>query len=121
MPRRRPGRVRAELPLRRGTPDGNAVVRGLPAGALAEIRRIERDKKYLWPGATSSAMVRWRGFVHRPNRRLWEYDSDGGCTEWACCGDPWQAREFLEAVMLAMSRRRSREVRSLGEALDREY
>ncbi|MGW1788111.1 hypothetical protein ACWCO0_25625 [Streptomyces tubercidicus] len=65
-------------------------------------------------------MARWRSFAYQPNRRLWEYET-GGCTEWACCGDPWQAREFLEAVMLAMSRRRSRELRSLVKALDRQH
>ncbi|AGS67149.1 hypothetical protein B446_33715 [Streptomyces collinus Tu 365] len=120
MPRRRPGRVRAELPRRRRKHDDTTAIRGLSSAALAEVRRIQRQKKYLWPGSIESAMVRWRSFVHQPNRRLLEYQSDG-CTEWACCGDPRQAREFLEAVILAMSRRRSRELRSLVEALDRRY
>ncbi|PIB04997.1 hypothetical protein B1C81_31205 [Streptomyces sp. HG99] len=96
------------------------TIHGLSAAALAEVRRIEHQKQRLWPGSIGEAMVRWRSFVHQPNRRLWDYDS-GGCTEWACCGDPWQAREYLETVMLAMSRRRARELRSLVEALDRCY
>ncbi|MCZ0972708.1 hypothetical protein O1L55_17640 [Streptomyces albulus] len=70
--------------------------------------------------STGSAMVRWRSFVRQPNRRLWEYER-GGCTEWACCGDLRQAREFLDAVMPTMPRRRSRELRRLVEALDRRY
>lgn len=53
-------------------------------------------------------------------RRRWGYESDG-CTEWGCCGGPWQAREHLEVVMLAMTRRRARGLRSLVEALDRRY
>ncbi|MFG2140845.1 hypothetical protein [Streptomyces sp. NPDC048650] len=121
MPRRRPGRVRTELPRRRRMHDDITMIPGLSAAALAEVRRIEHRKKYLWPGAIGQAMVRWRSFVHQPNRRLWEYDESGGCTEWACCGDPWQARDHLEAVLPAMSRRRARELRSLVEALDRRY
>lgn len=120
MPRKRLGRVRAELPRRPRMQDDITTIHGLSSKALAEIRRIERQKKYLWPGSIGSAMVRWRSFVHQPNQRLWDYESDG-CTEWACCGDPWQAREYLEAVMLAMTRRRARELRSLVEALDRRY
>lgn len=120
MPRRRPGRVRAGLPRRRRARDDIGLIRGLSSAAQAEIRRIEHQKTYLWPGSTWSALVRWRSFVHHPNRRLWDYESIG-CTDWACCGDPQQAREFLEAVILAMSRRRSRELRSLVEALDRRY
>ncbi|WP_241268034.1 hypothetical protein [Streptomyces chrestomyceticus] len=100
--------------------DDITTIHGLSPAALAEVRRIERQKKYLGPGSIGSAMVRWRSFVHQPNRRLWDYES-GGCTEWACCGDPWRAREHLEAVMLSMSRRRARELRSLVETLDRRY
>jgi hypothetical protein len=120
MPRRRPGRVRAGLPRRRQTQDHLTVIPGLSSAALAEVRRIERQKKHLWPGSIGSAFVRWRSFVHQPNRRLWDYKNDG-CTEWACCGDPWQAREYLEAVTLAMSPRKARELRSLVEALDKHY
>ncbi|MGW1163796.1 hypothetical protein ACWD48_37675 [Streptomyces sp. NPDC002519] len=72
MPRSRPGRVRAELPRRRRTHDDITAIRGLSSAALAEVRRIERQKKYLWPGSTGSAMVRWRSFVkstcERPGR-----------------------------------------------------
>ncbi|MEU3862936.1 hypothetical protein AB0F03_37610 [Streptomyces sp. NPDC028722] len=100
--------------------DDITTIHGLSSAALAEARRIERQKKYLWSGSIGSAMVRWRSFVHQPNRRLWDYES-GGCTEWACCGDPWQTREHLEAVVLAMSRRRARELRNLVDALDRRY
>jgi len=100
--------------------DDITTIHGLSSKALAEIRRIERQKKYLWPGSIGSAMVRWRSFVHQPNRRMWD-DESGGCTEWACCGDPWRAREYLEAVILAMPRRRALELRCLVEALDRRY
>jgi hypothetical protein len=120
MPRRRPARVRADLPHGRRAQDDVTIIQGLSFVALAEVRRLERQKKYLWPGAIGAAMVRWRSFVHQPNRRLWEYDDDG-CTEWACCGDPWQAREFLEAVMCSMSRRRARELRELVAVLDELY
>ncbi|PZG26138.1 hypothetical protein C1I98_34125 [Spongiactinospora gelatinilytica] len=74
----------------------------------------------MWPGSVESAFIRWRAFVHQPNRRLWDYDQ-AGCTEWACCGDPAQSRDHLEAVMLSMSRRRARELRTLVKALDDDY
>ncbi|WP_254667965.1 hypothetical protein [Streptomyces griseus] len=61
--------------------DDITAIRGLSSAALAEVRRIERQKKYLWPGSIASAMVRWRSFVPQPDRRLWEYES-GGCAEW---------------------------------------
>lgn len=120
MPRRRPGRVRAAAPRRPRRHDDTTAIRGLSSAATAEVRRIERQKKYLWPGSVGAAVVRWRSFVDEPSRRLWEYETSG-CTEWACCGDPWEAREHLEVVMLSMSRRRARELRSLVEALDERY
>ncbi|WP_200926605.1 hypothetical protein [Sphaerimonospora mesophila] len=100
--------------------DDTTTIPGLSSAALAEVRRIERQKKYLRPGSVGAAFARWRIFVHEPNRHLWDYES-GGCTEWACCGDPWQAREYLEAVMSAMSRRRARELRSSVESLDKRF
>jgi hypothetical protein len=120
MPRKRPGRVRVELRRHPRTRDNITTVQGLSSAALAEVRRIERQKKYLWPGSIGSAMVRWRIFVHEPNRRLSDY-GNGSCSEWDCCGDPWLAREYLEAVMLAMTRRRARELRRLVDALDSRY
>lgn len=120
MPRRRPGRVRAELPRVRRPYDDVTVIPGLSAPALGEVRRIERLKKYLWPGSVGGALVRWRKFVHEPTRRL-AYYNEGRCHRWECCGDPWQAREYLEAVMHAMSPRRARELCRIVDALDREY
>ncbi|WP_218004769.1 hypothetical protein [Microtetraspora niveoalba] len=120
MPRRRPGHVRTGLARRSRTQDGTRIIPGLSRAALAEVRRIEREKKYLWPGSVGSSFIRWRSFVHDPGRRLWDDESDG-CTEWACCGDPWQAREQLEAVISGMSRRKARELRGLVEALDGRY
>ncbi|MFI0421031.1 hypothetical protein [Spongiactinospora sp. 9N601] len=87
---------------------------------MAELRRIERRKNYLWPGSIEAAFIRWRSFVHQPNRRLWDH-TQAGCTEWACCGDPTEARDFLEAAMLSMSRRHARELRPLIKALDDDY
>ncbi|WP_059006854.1 hypothetical protein [Streptomyces specialis] len=119
MPRRRPGRVRGEqrLRLRDERPPGLAV---LSPAACAEISRIERRRNYLWPGVTATALRHWRGFVHDPSHRL-RVDDDGGCGVWECCGDPFEARDFLEAVMLAMSRPRRRELRAVVDRLDDLY
>ena len=65
----------------------------------------------------AQSLVRWRDLVHHPRRRLWDPDVEG-CPEWARCGDPWQAREHLEAALVSMSRRRSGALRARVTALD---
>ncbi|MGW0754657.1 hypothetical protein [Streptomyces sp. NPDC002587] len=37
----------------------------------------------------------WRGFVRDPYRNPWSEYEDGGCGVWECCGNPFEAREFL--------------------------
>ncbi|GAA3195644.1 MULTISPECIES: hypothetical protein [Streptomyces] len=68
---------------------------------------------------TAAALLLWRDFVRDPARRLWTEDS--GCGEWGCCGSPLEARAFLEGVLRGMSRRRSRELRAVVDALDDAY
>jgi len=87
---------------------------------LAEIDRLERIRGYLWHGAVADALRLWRTFVHDPYRRL-RVDGDNGCGFWACCGDPWQAREILQGALLSMSRRHARELRRIVAPLDAEY
>ncbi|WP_226961940.1 MULTISPECIES: hypothetical protein [Streptomyces] len=94
---------------------------GLSRAALAEILHIERTRNYLWAGGTAEALRRWRTFVREPGHRLWDERTNGGCLIWACCGDPFEAREFLESVMRALSRRSARELRALVEPLDDLY
>jgi hypothetical protein len=119
MPRKRPGRIRAEQQLRPRSLTYRPIITGLSSPALAEVARVEQSRNYLWPGVTAVAVRRWQGFVHNPYRRLWIHDD--GCGVWECCGNPLEAREFLEAVILGMSRRRARELRHLVDELDDMY
>ncbi|MDT0265820.1 hypothetical protein RM844_05895 [Streptomyces sp. DSM 44915] len=121
MPRSRPGRVRAgQRPRGPAQEDQRLRRAGLSAATRAEIAGIERRRGYLWPGATATALRHWRDFAHDPYRRLRVAD-DGGCGVWECCGDPFEARDFLEAVLLALSRRGRRELRALVDSLDARY
>lgn len=124
MPRRRPGRVRAELPRSRPAYEAHekrAAVDGWSAGTVTGIRRLEQRKSYLWTGAVAQTLGMWREFVHRPNHRLTPYDSATVCSEWLCCGDPWEAREYLEAVLRCLPRRSARELRRVVGELDELY
>lgn len=120
MPRRRPGRVRAEQRPRPLLTKQVSIV-GLSAPALAEVARVERSRNYLWPGVTAESMRIWRRFVQNPYRNLWIEYEDGGCGVWVCCGSPFEAREFLDAVIHGMSRRRAPELRFLVDRLDNSY
>ncbi|WP_129841989.1 hypothetical protein [Streptomyces sp. RFCAC02] len=118
MPRNRPGRLRAEQPRASRHGQGREPrIAGLTSAAHAEIRHIERTRGHLAPGDTATALRLWREFVHDPRHRFLDTEARG-CTIWECCGDPYQARDSLEAVILAMSRRRGRELRRLIDALD---
>ncbi|WP_254708717.1 hypothetical protein [Streptomyces lunaelactis] len=121
MPRRRPGQVRAGLAVwRRCRKNELDPIRGLSRRTLYEIVRVEETRNYLWPGAVSESLRRWRSFVHEPNHRLWD-PRYPGCTEWLCCGDPIRARENLEGAMQALPGQAGRELRVLVLALDERY
>ncbi|MFJ6048555.1 hypothetical protein [Streptomyces sp. NPDC092307] len=36
-------------------------------------------------------------------RNIWNEFEDGGCGEWGCCGKPYDAWEFLDAVTYGAS------------------
>ncbi|MEU4090618.1 hypothetical protein [Streptomyces aureus] len=88
------------------------AIDGLPSSALSEIVRLERTRGYLKPGDVSAAVRLWRDYVRNPERRLWQ-DYEYGNVHWYCCGDPFEARALLEAVMLAMTPRNARRLRQL--------
>ncbi|MEV4680216.1 hypothetical protein [Streptomyces kurssanovii] len=121
MPRRRPGHVRAEQRVReRCVKNQVPSISGVSRRTLYEIVRVEETRNYLWTGAVGESLALWRGFVGRPDRRLWR-DDEGGCTEWLCCGDPLRARDMLEGAVLALPRRAARELRAVVLALDDRY
>ncbi|MEU8763923.1 hypothetical protein [Streptomyces sp. NPDC048659] len=85
------------------------------------MARVEHSRNYLWPGVTAESLRMWREFVRGPYRNLWREYEGGGCGVWECCGNPFEAREFPDAVMRGMSRRRARELRLLVGRLDDAY
>ncbi|MEO3978040.1 hypothetical protein [Streptomyces sp. CAU 1734] len=120
MPRRRPGRVRAEQ-WQRHPLTHRVTITGLSAPARAEVARVERSRNFLWPGVTADSLRLWKEFVRQPYRKLWSEYENGSCGIWECCGNPFEAREFLDAVVHGMSRRRARELRLLVDRLDDSY
>ncbi|MGI5339537.1 hypothetical protein ACQEVS_20170 [Streptomyces sp. CA-181903] len=116
MPRSRPGHVRAGLPRHR-KPEASTVIDGFSSRALSDISRLERSRNYLRPGDVSAAMRLWKDYVHRPERRLWD-DHEWGNADWYCCGDPFEARVLLDAVMQAMPPRNARELRRVVDRFD---
>ncbi|WP_410576873.1 hypothetical protein [Amycolatopsis sp. lyj-108] len=107
MPRRAPARVRRGLRLRR--PAELRDPWDFSPALAAGIARLERSRNYLGPGATRTALRLWREFTVDPYRRL-RVDTEG-CGVWECCGDPRQAREMLEGVLLALPARAAKELR----------
>ena len=121
MPRKRPGRLRAEIAVRERCLNGRLEpITGLSRRTLYEIVRLEETRNYLWAGAVGESLARWRSFVRTDNRRLWDPGQEG-CTEWLCCGDPLRARQNLEGAMLALPRRCGRELRLIVLELDEWY
>jgi hypothetical protein len=120
MPRRPPKAVRAGLRRRTQQPDSTSFIQGLSGRALRDIARLERTRGYLWPGRTERALYMWQHFVSLPYHRLW-VDNEGGCGVWECCGEPREARDILEGVMLALPSRSSAELRMFVREFDDLY
>ncbi|KAA6212902.1 hypothetical protein CP973_26620 [Streptomyces albofaciens JCM 4342] len=124
MPRKRPGRIRADLPGRRRSQDTTTAVAGLSSRALAEIGRLERTRNYLEPGDIGKAVRLWKDYVHRPKRELWHdfdqlWHDDTWCDlHWYCCGNPLEARELLDITLRALPHRGARELRKVISRLD---
>ncbi|MGW4893052.1 hypothetical protein ACWEQL_12435 [Kitasatospora sp. NPDC004240] len=116
MPRRRPVRVRAGLPLRRARA-AKPVIDGVSSRALSEIARLERTRNYLRPGDVTTAVRLWSEHVRRSERQR-RHDDEWGTVHRYCCGDPVEARALLGTVMRAMSPRNARELRELVDRLD---
>ncbi len=124
MPRKRPGRIRADLPRRRRSQDTTTVIKGLSSRALAEIGRLERTRNYLEPGDIGKAVCLWTDYVHRPKRDLWHdfdqlwHDDKWSDLHWYCCGNPLKARELLDITLKALPHRGARELRKAISTLD---
>ncbi|ROQ26159.1 hypothetical protein EDD98_5771 [Streptomyces sp. PanSC19] len=120
MPRRRPGRIRADAPGGHRTTGARLVIDGLSSRALSEIIRLERTRNYLQPGDVSAAVRLWRDYVHQPERALW-HDYEWGNVHWYCCGNPLEARALLDTVMQAISPRSARELRKIVSRSDADW
>ncbi|MDX3588822.1 MULTISPECIES: hypothetical protein [Streptomyces] len=117
MPRRRPGRIRAQVPDRRRSQGATPAVDRLSPRALSEIVRLERTRNYLQPGDISEALHLWKEYVHLPERQLW-HDYEYGNVHWYCCGNPLERRALLDGVIQALSPKAARELRRIINRLD---
>ncbi|MFE6665107.1 hypothetical protein ACFVFH_16305 [Streptomyces sp. NPDC057697] len=117
MPRRRPGRIRCEIPDRRRSQRTQPVIDRLSPRTLSELVRLERTRNHLQPGDIGAALRLWKEYVRRPERELW-HDDEFGDVHWYCCGNPLEGRALLDGVMQAMSQRGARELRRIVEELD---
>lgn len=111
MPRRSPGEIRAQLPLRinRGN---RVVIRGLSAFSNRRIAQFER-KNGLQAGDVAHAYRSWNQALRRvgPHQEL----SYGyGTTGWR----DMHARTLLEAALQSLSAKARRELREAIEPLD---
>ena len=114
MPRRRPGRLRAENhPRARRDQKKAPAIDGLSSKTMAEIRRVEHRHPDLWPGIVNEALSQWEKYARDPRRPPWEdylHSSSWYCC-WECCGSPLMAKDFLEKMVHAMRSTTAREVR----------
>ena len=73
MPRRTPGEIRNQLPLRNTRHARRTVIRGLSASANRQIAQFERERQ-LPQGDVASAFLRWERRAARPyNAMQWHY------------------------------------------------
>lgn len=100
------------------------VMAGFSARLLADIERVERTRNYLCPHTFEPLLRRWTSFV-RKSPYLRFRDTDIGpefpppvCD---CCRDPYEARQILEFVALALPRKSARELCKRLDHLDNLY
>ncbi|XKK39909.1 hypothetical protein HFP72_03535 [Nocardiopsis sp. ARC36] len=121
MPRRRPGRLRAENhPRARPGQKKRSAIDGLSSKTMAEIRRVEHRHPQLWPGIIGEAFPKWERYARDPRRPPWDdhlYPGSWYCC-WECCGSPMMAKEFLDLLAHAMRNRPARELRARLRRLD---
>ncbi|MER5926091.1 hypothetical protein [Streptomyces mirabilis] len=87
----------------------------LSGSCVADLGRLERAR--FWPGATAEAFWHWKALAHGPLRRIADPFTAQRCGIPGCC-DPAYFRDHLEAVLHALPKKSSRELRALVSALD---
>src|SRR4051812_11203621 len=106
MPRRTPGGIRSQLPLRDTRHFSRTVIRGLSASTNRQIAQFERERR-LPRGDIALAFRRWAHGARRPrNAEEWRYgcsDVPTGHTrtllEVAACNLRPRARRELQAAL----------------------
>jgi hypothetical protein len=125
MPRRRPGRLRAD---RHDAPRAwdDQPPRRIPSlsfRASLAIRHVERlsTDYYLFPGATERALRRYQSFLMPPGRRPL-YPQDGECSCRGCSFDDVRhARDVLDEVLRQLPARARQELGRRVASLDAGY
>lgn len=124
MPRRRPSALRAEQVITRrcecGPPDR---IHGISARTAYAIHLAEVSSRdyYLYPGATKSALRRYRAFVSPPGKRS-RYPKPAECSCRGCSlDDVRHARDVLDSVLEQLQGRARSELGHQVARLDAWY
>jgi hypothetical protein len=121
MPRRRPGRLRAEttIPRRPRTPAlPPKGIKGLSRRTAEQIAWLEHRSPHLSLAKTHQALWVWRHFVRTHQHRSWIPPDGNGCGVWGCCFQPRHARKILYGVAHDLGGMPGRELRTLLRRLD---
>ncbi|GAB2500941.1 hypothetical protein [Nocardiopsis aegyptia] len=122
MPRRPPGRLRAETTIPRRPHDPalpQPKIKGLSWRTAEQIAWLEHRSPHLSPAMTHQALLVWRHFVLTHHHRSWVPPDSPGCGVWGCCFKPRHARSILYRVAHDLGGVPGRELRTLLRRLDR--
>lgn len=121
MPRRRPARLRAHLPIRQGPGPLVRQISRVSASTSRAIAELERAR--LQPGDIAGALDGWARFVRGPRRSL---NDDAYPSELCPCSScqrdhPVELRQTLHTALHALPTKAARELRALVQPLDETY
>ncbi|WP_445401725.1 hypothetical protein ACSMX9_09960 [Streptomyces sp. LE64] len=114
MPRRSPGEIRAQLPLRRRLRRRPPVIRGLSPSANGQIALFER-RRGLPPGEVAHAFRRWSDTARRGGGNVELFYA---CEDADFHHDSYHVRTLLEAALHALRTRARRELRTAIDPVD---
>ncbi|GAA2016732.1 hypothetical protein GCM10009839_10540 [Catenulispora yoronensis] len=110
MPRRSPGEIRSQLPLRNSGHVRRTVIQGLSASANRQIAQFERERQ-LSRGDVAGAFLRWERRATRPHNSMrWHYRHSEVSTE--------HIRALLETVLWNLRPRARRELLAVLAPVD---
>ena len=118
MARRRPGQVRASLPLHHTSAPAATTIDGLSAGTMRQIRDRELTSPHI--GSLNDYLKQWRALAALTRRQLDDVaEGSGRCGMLECCPSPNEIRSRIEDALRALPPRARRELAALVQPLDK--